>query len=217
MISLDRIIYIHELSVIESSYLPCPAGIETSLDRTVRSLVGPRLTWGAFLSIPLRFLSLGHRVLVSIYHHCIHPEAFHSVVTRLDTYFIYAVGDGKPIDLGFIFFDEIVQCLRRFRFGEGQSLRLVLCSLIFRIAKDQCVLLLLDERVVRCKEGAYNLSSLCKSVANLVIYQRADRDESDAFIQYQRSMSEKKGKNMMKAAVGVAGKPLLLESPKLPF
>ena len=59
----------------------------------------------------------------------------------------------------------------------------MLDSLIYRIAKDQGVLLLLDE-MVRCRDDAYNLSSLLKSVANVIVYQRTEIDEDDAFIRY---------------------------------
>lgn len=169
VVSLDTIREIYELPEVESSYLPRLAGTESNLDSVVCSLVGTQLTWGAFMSIPLIFLSLDHRVLVSIYHHCIRPKALHSVITTSDPYFIYAVGAGRPIDLSLIFFEEIVQCLLRFREGQGQSLRLVLGSLIYRLAEAQGVPLLLDEKVVRCWEGAYNLSSLRKSVANAIV------------------------------------------------
>lgn len=92
VISPDSIQELYELPIVESSYLPHSIGIEESLFIVARSLVGPRLSWGALMSIPLRFLPLDHRVLVSIYHHCIRPGASYYVVTRLYPYFIYAVG-----------------------------------------------------------------------------------------------------------------------------
>lgn len=51
------------------------------------------------MSIPQGFLSFDHRVLVKIYYQCVRHEAHHSMLTKANPHFFFAMGSRKGVDL----------------------------------------------------------------------------------------------------------------------
>ena len=180
---------------IELPFLPHKSTDYIEMDDIVASVVGRNLTWGSLMFIPLGFLYLGHRVLVKIYHHCVRHEASKSMLSKADPLFIHGVGANKDIDLAQVLLNEIYTCFCKVKEGCTKSLTLVLGSLIFRILEKQGVPLIEGEKVLKCRDGTYRLSCLKKSISLAPAYTRANCDEEDEFILFQKNNIYSKGKN----------------------
>lgn len=71
-----------------------------------------------------------------------------------------------------------------------------------------------EEKILKCKDATYGLSSLKKSISNAFIYARAGCDNDDEFIQFQWNNVLSKGNNVLRTNTRKQPKKIRPESFK---